>query len=276
MRKLLLTFLVIVMAVSAYAQKPDDVSIDTSEDKFSLSIAGFNIDLGSSDKSSMSHKDTVFYYHHESFPKSTEFSVKRRRKASVDFDLLGPFYFGWNNWVNSNYYGNWEGQGDFLRVSSAFAFSMGFCNLSVSLNQRHTLYWVFGTKWTITNYKFMTRMRLADDSEGRLMPLFDEARPTSMLRTSYIGFPIGISYEYHHLTLRATASVEFLTNSWTRYNGEDDKFPLSGVNTFRSNAEVIVGYRGIAAFVDYGITPLFVSGVGNDIHTIEAGFLICL
>lgn len=276
MRKLFLILFVIAIAVSAYAQKPDDVSIDTYEDKFSLSIAGFNIDFGSNEGPSTSYKDTVICYHHENSPRSTEFSVKRRRKASVDFDLLGPFYFGWNNWVNSNYYGNWDEQGDFLRLSSAFAFSMGFCNLSVSLNQRHTLYWTFGTKWTITNYKFMSHMRLADDSKGRLMPMYDDERPTSMLRTSYIGFPIGLSYEYHHVTVRATASVELLTNSWTRYNGEDDKFPLSGVNTFRSTAEVIVGYHGVAAFIDYGITPLFVSGVGNDIHALEFGFLICL
>ncbi len=274
MRKVIISFCLLAIVSSMYAQKPDDVTIKSSEDKFTVGIAGFNIGFSGSEKHiSNVNNDTLFHVENNC---GTNISVIRKRPASVHFGLIGPFYFGWNNWVNSQYYGNWTDQGDFLRISSAFAFSMSFCNLSVSLNQSHSLRWIFGAKWTITNYRFMSQMRLADDSNGRLMPVFDNERPNSMLRTSYLGFPMGLQYHVQGVNILATVSAEWLTNSWTRYSGEDSKFPLSGVNTFRSTAELIVGYHGIGAFVDYGLTPLFNAGVGNDVHAIAAGFLICL
>lgn len=276
MRVCLLSLSVVLAVMTANAQRPDDVRFETSDDKFSLSIAGFNIGLGNNDEHDLS-EDTVTYRENDC-PGGvhTGTCVTKEKQSLMHFDLLGPFSFGWGNWIGSDYYGNWAEQGDFLRTKNVFAFSMGFCNIDVSINRGRSVFWTFGTKWTVTSYRFMNHMLLADNADGVLMPLIDPERPTSMLRTSYIGFPMGLSYRNGPVRIMATISAEFLTNSWTRYAKKDDRNSISGVNTFRSTAELIVGWGGLGAFVNYGITPLFQKGVGNDAHLITAGFLICL
>lgn len=270
MKKIIAFVCMATAALAGFAQN-EQVEINTSDDKFSMSIAGFKIDFESDgDRHDV---DTIFNV--SSNGKSDKsFTVTRKRAAHVNFDLIGPFYFGWNSLVGSNYYGDWAGQGDFLRHSSAFSFSMGFCRVSTSLNYCGSLRFTVGARWTLTTYKYMNHMILADNPLGNPMPVFNSERPASKLRTSYVGFPVGISYYKDGFRLRATISAEWLTNSYARFIDEDDKFPISGVNNFRSAVELIIGYRGIGGYVSYCITPIFNEGCGNDAHALTAGFLI--
>ena len=251
MRRIVFLLLGALAVCNISAQEEVRLDYRSKDDVFSLSVGGFSIGFGD---------DT---------PKRKPWC-----KNTVDFQLIGPFYHGWSHLVQSEYYGKWAGQGNFLRIDDTFSFGMKFLDLSVALNRSGSLRATFGARWTFTNYYLSNRVWFYEDADGNPIPVpysGDKSKP--VLRSSYLGFPLGLSYNLHGVRIIASVSAEWLTRSYARYKGSNTKYSLPGINDFRSAVELIIGYRGIGAYVAYGLTPMFTKGSGNDAHTLTAGFL---
>lgn len=282
MKKFIAFMLCAIATVGVSAQKKNvekedvDVDFNVSDDAFSLSIAGFKIGFDN-DREEPAPKDTVFSVYSERKGKSHSLSVHRSRSV-VDFNLIGPIYHGWGHLTQSSYYGNWAGQGDFLQLDKALSFGLQFCTVSMTLNPSHSLKFEIGARWTYTNYYLMKRVWIDADNDLKPFPnpYGDERASTPVLRSSYIGFPVGFSYRHHGFKASASISAEWLTRQYERVRGNQQKYPLYAFSDFRSAVELAVGYHGIGAYVNYSLTPLFASGSGNDAHYLTVGFVLAL
>ncbi len=267
MKKLMVLLACLPAVLAASAQNDDEVFVSSDEDKFSVSIAGFQIGFGND---SGTEADTVVCIH-----QSSEFRVYRpRRRSQVNFELLGGFSHGWSHLVQSDYYGAWADKGDFMDLDDAFSFAMDFCKVSVTLNQSRSLSLEFGARWTYTNFYLLDRVWFDSDRNHNPVPNFYDESEGSLpvLRSSYVGFPIALKYRYRGFFMSGSVSAEWLTREYARHKGSRSKYHLNAFNDFRSAAEITVGYDWIAAYVAYGLTPMLKSGAGNDAHTLTIGF----
>lgn len=267
-----ITILLAILACTFFglrAQDTDELKISSQDETFSLNIAGFQINFDDG-KSNVNSSDTCR-------PK-TQMVVTfgKHRRPLVSFDLIGPIYHGWNNLVQSEYEGDWQNHGDFLMPQRAFSFGMSFCTLSVSLNRQRSLRMNFGARWDWTRFYYTQPVVFHLDNNNHLSPEFPSDQRKLRMFSSYMGFPLGISYRYHGLKVAANISAEWLVGSHWRYKGDKDKSKAEGFNRFRSAVELIIGYRNLGAFVSYGITPMLIKGAGNQAHTLTAGFIFSL
>lgn len=278
MKRIFVTVMCALAVSGIYAQGEEvDVKFDLSEDDaFSLSIAGFKIGFDNNERNAEG-ADTLLSLHHENNGNTRNLALCRSHSV-VDFNLIGPIYHGWGHLIQSQYYGPWAGCGDFLQIDKAFSFGMQFCTVSMTMNRSHSLKFNFGARWTYTNYYLMKKVWIDADSDLKPFPspYGDETAGTPVLRSSYLGFPVGFSYRHHGVKVSATISAEWLTRQYERVKGDPQKYPLYAFNDFRSAVELSVGYHGIGAYVNYSLTPLFTPGYGNDAHYLTAGFVLFL
>lgn len=226
-----------------------------NETPFSMNVAGFNLRIG----------DSV---------KQGKISLAQPSHQKRSFNLLS-FYHGWNIPVQSEYYGDWAGKGDFLKPSDAFSFGMSFCRFSLGINRSNSLKFNISGRWTYTNYRFQNGIILKDTTPGgNTMPIFESSTEHAKFFSSYLGIPIGLSYEFDEdFRLYANISAEFLTASFAKYKNSRDKSPISCLNKFKSTAELVFCYKCVGAYLAYNLTPMFSKGSGNDAHAMTMGFV---
>jgi len=246
------------MASSVSFAQEDSIQINPDKEKFSMDIAGFQIKLGSEGKNG-------------------PVLEMDKPKSKANFSLIGPFTFGWSCLTNNHYYGDWAGNGDFLRQRNCFTFGMSFCSLDFKMAEN--LRFLIGARWSCTNYNFGSPVVLEDDESGRTMPWFPVVgtqKTGCKMYHSYMGVPIGLSYEVEKFSVRFSVSAEALLKGYSRWEEEDINHYFSALNTFKSRAELIFGYDFFGAFASYDLTPMFVPGSGNDCHLITFGFVVAL
>jgi len=266
MRKIVILILALGMASSVSFAQEDGIQINPDKEKFSMDIAGFQIKLGSEgENGSTTKKGSRF------------FEKDEKTKAKANFSLIGPFTFGWSCLTNNHYYGDWAGNGDFLRPKNCFTFGMSFCSLEFKMAKN--LRFLIGARWSCTNYDFGSTVYLKDDPFGKTMPNFPPdgtGKDGCKMYHSYIGVPIGTSYEVDKFSVRFSVSAEGLLKGYSRWDFENINHYFSALNTFKSRAELIFGYDFFGAFVSYDLTPMFVPGSGNDCHLMTFGFSVAL
>ncbi len=240
----------------------DGTKFYNDNNNISMEIAGFRIKLGS-------RKST------KTIP---SISLKMNRtKNKLNFDLIGPFSFGWSTLTNNNYYGDWAGQGNFLLQSNCFTFGMSFARIELALSKH--LEFDAGFRWSCTNYNFGTPVILVDDLRGKTMPLFptpEKMGYTGKMYLSYMGIPVGLSFKANNLTIGFNVSAEILLQGCSKWKEEKTEYNFSALNTFKSRAEFILGYHKVGGFISYDITPVFVPGSGNDCHLLTLGFMVAI
>lgn len=277
--------LCIVTAFACQAQESEDVTINASKNVFSLNIAGYQIDFAGTPKetSDISKIDSTFTsvnvadnsLSFSKTPTGKSITVKKPSRSIVSLNLIGPFYHGWNTYVQSEYYGDWSDRGDFLKPSHSFSFGMSFCRLSISLNRERSLKINMGARWDWTRSRY-DNYHFFNDVAGKLDAASTEGKYSTRVFTSYIGFPVGLSYQLGRFKVQANISAEWLVKSYSRVIKEKGKTAITGYNPFRSAVELIVSYGSIGAYVQYGITPMLAKGMGNDEHTLTIGFVFDL
>lgn len=254
MKKIIILALFALLFKSlAFAQDSEEIGISSTKDDMTINIAGFNIQIGS--------------------PKEDQFSFGNKSKSKFEFDLIGPFYHGWSKPVQSQYYGDWAGHGDFLLPSDAFSFGMTFCRFSFGLDCSNLFKLNIAGRWTWTDYYFKEGFILKDVTPGHTIPVFENTDIRSKFYTSYMGIPVGLSYEIGDVKVAANISAEWLLKSYSRYKGSKEKEQISCINDFRSSVDLMVTYGWIGAYVGYGLTPMFLPDSGNDAHTLTFGFV---
>jgi len=264
-KTLTLLTLGIFLCLSAFAQNQEDVNISNKGDKFAINVAGFQIGF---------ENDTTVNGNKVST--NTSFEVIKKSRSQFSFDLLGPFYHGWNTPIQSEYYGDWAGKGDFLQYKRAFSFGMTFCRFSFALDPKHSVKINLSGRWDFTRYHYENSILLLSGDDGVPYPYDFYEKTKSKVFSSYVGLPFGLSYEKDGFKIAANITAEWLVDSYAKYCGEKTKYVADGFNHFRSNVELVVSYGLIGAYASYSLTPVLTKGLGNDAHTLTIGFVFGL
>ena len=122
-------------------------------------------------------------------------------------------------------------------------------------------------------YRFKDNITLINDGEGRLMPLeIDGNVKTTKLMTNYWGLNMGFGFKLNKVMILVQGTAELLTKSSVKYkNPKKNVHEVNGLNPFRSRISLSTTWDGYGFYIDYTLTPLFKTGVGNDTSAISLG-----
>lgn len=258
MKRILTLLAVLATAVAAHAQTDSLVTFDTQGNQLELSIAGFNISLGNDAEET--YTDAITY--HE----------PRRKKVTTNVLGVG---FGGMVLTPSAYYGPWEGSKDFLDISpgNSTRIDLEVMSWTVPLDNRGISYYRGGTMFSYDRYRFKDNITLINDGEGRLMPLeIDGNVKTTKLMTNYWGLNMGFGFKLNKVMILVQGTAELLTKSSVKYkNPKKNVHEVNGLNPFRSRISLSTTWDGYGFYIDYTLTPLFKTGVGNDTSAISLG-----
>lgn len=259
MKRIITLFAVLVATASAaHAQSDSLVVFDTQGDKLGISIAGFNISLGETAK----EKYTDEYIYHE----------PRRKKIVTNFLGLG---FGGMVLTSSPYYGPWESERDILGIypASSTRIDLEIVSWNIPLDPRGRYYYRVGTMFSYDSYCFRNNITLFNDGEGYLMPVPLEGQiKSTRLKANYWGINMGLGFKVNKVIIMVQGTAELLTKSSVKYkNPGKTIYQINGVNPFRSRISLSTSWDGYGFYIDYGLTPLFEAGTGNDAHSLSLG-----
>ena len=122
-------------------------------------------------------------------------------------------------------------------------------------------------------YRFKDNITLINDGEDRLMPLeIDGNVKTTKLMTNYWGLNMGFGFKLNKVMILVQGTAELLTKSSVKYkNPKKNVHEVNGLNPFRSRISLSTTWDGYGFYIDYTLTPLFKTSVGNDTSAISLG-----
>ena len=248
MKRIITLFAVLVATASAaHAQSDSLVVFDTQGDKLGISIAGFNISLG-------------------------ETAKEKYTEIVTNFLGLG---FGGMVLTSSPYYGPWESERDILGIypANSTRIDLEIVSWNIPLDPRGRYYYRVGTMFSYDSYSFRNNITLINDSEGYLMPVPLEGQiKSTRLKANYWGINMGLGFKVNKVIIMVQGTAELLTKSSVKYkNPGKTIYQINGVNPFRSRISLSTSWDGYGFYIDYGLTPLFEAGTGNDAHSLSLG-----
>lgn len=199
----------------------------------------------------------------------------------ITFDWLRSMYFGFSTFTQTNYYGNWADTScpDFLdqRAGQSFSFAFDAFAFNISLDHKRNWELMAGLRFTFGDHVFRNPGYTLVDVNGQPWPAVTPASTSkSKIHTDYVGIPLDIRFNVGKFSLFAGASAEILLNANCKYKQPSTRYVISGVNPFRSVAEVGMTYNHIGIFAQYSLTPVFKPGTGSDARELKFGFLLGL
>lgn len=168
-----------------------------------------------------------------------------------------------------------------LEMGKSFSFYMDMVAMNVNLTQSGHLKLHSGIRLSVENYT--DKKDLIFDS--KTIPGTLAAYPSvqdiqkSKMKTVYFGVPVGLKYSIDGFKLYGNFIGELRAKSSAKVKYEDntkDKNKLSGLEDLRASVECGVGYKDIALFYRYSLTPTFKKtafGATND-HVMTVGVVI--
>ncbi len=226
---------------------------DNRSGTLSMEIGGYEIALGSTNKS----------------------SKVRRSSYSIGVCMLDV---GFIALTSPDYAGYTPGQKGFmdLRGSKSTHVRMDVLNYALTLNRP-----VAPTKWqlytglnfTWDNLTFTDKITLGREN-GRVFPLaIDDGYKRSKYKVKRIGIPVGIALynKYTRLGVQLSVNNSLLLNERLKYKNPKVKSGFSGAASFQSSIRMAVKYYSIGIYAEYSFTPLFKSGCGPKCNIYSIG-----
>ena len=252
MKRIIIFFATMAIALSAHAQTDSLVTVDTKGDGLNFNIAGFSVKLEGKDE----HKKEKSYR-----PYST--------------NALG-IKWGVTRLTDSPYYEDWTDLGDFLSLSgksNSLSIEPISCHLRLD---RKGIVWInTGICCTWDNYHFFNPITLVNNGNGNLMPMhIEEKIKRTQMNAFYLGASLGLAFRIGNVKIGANATPEVLCYSESRYKTTDKvkhKTEIQGLNPVRLKVGATMMLDWIGVYVDYGLNPVFKEGTGNDARMVSIG-----
>lgn len=237
--------------------RPTVVIRGRSDERATISVAGFDIELGA---------------------KRSE-ADRKKRSMRPSIDMLNSLQLGFNMLTAPDYSGYTADEGDFLELNNgkSIHFSFNLIGLHVPLvrfENRSKLSFLasLGLKWS--NYTFSNDITL-EKIGGRLHPRDIDGRyKKSKLTTFALSVPVELKYESRSKFKASVGGyVDFTTRQFTKYKKPKHKNVGDyGVNFMQFGVIAKVGYRQFYLFGSYGLTPLFKDWKGPRTNPFTVGF----
>ena len=243
--------LLAILAISAAAHAQTDSLMTVDNEGLNLNVAGFSVTLGG---------------------KAEPVKAKKRYRP-YGTNVFGVKW-GVTRMTDSPYYGRWDGMGDFLNLSGkSNSLSIEPISWNVALDRKRITWIQVGVNLTWDNYHFFNPMTLLNNQEGYLMPYHLEGKvKKTTMNTFYLGAAFGLGFRIGNVKLGANATPEVLCYAESRYrNPQKSSTEIQGLNPIRLKAGVTMMVDFFGLYVDYGLTPVFKEGTGNDAHMASIG-----
>ena len=225
-----------------------------------LEVAGFGITLSNSPDGWFRSAD----------------SVQNRSRVSLVF--LGGTEYGFIVPTGLGYGAYPAGSDHFfdLRNGKSFHCSTTLVGLNVAFGRQRQFDLKTGLRYTIDNYRLSDNSITLGNENGMIIPrTLDEKADKSKLRITSLGIPLTFSYRVvRNLTVAVSGYFDFTMGANSIYKRPKVKNSLAGVNPFLFSTAVAIGYHRVGVYLRYGVTPLFKSGVGPEVHPISIGFCL--
>lgn len=254
MKRIIILFATMAIALNAHAQTDSLVTVDTKGDGLNFNIAGFSVKLEGKDE-----KQNI-------------------RPYSYSASTLG-IKWGVTRLTDSPYYGNWADQGDFLSLSgksNSLSIEPIVCHLRLD---RNGIVWInTGICATWDNYHFFNPITLVNNDKDNLMPQHIEGDiKRTQMNTFYLGASFGLAFRIGDVRIGANATPEVLCYSESRYKTVDKvkhKTEIQGLNPVRLKVGATMTLDWFGVYVDYGLSPMFKKGTGNDARMVSIGLKV--
>lgn len=243
--------LLAILAISAAAHAQTDSLMTVDNEGLNLNVAGFSVTLGG---------------------KAEPVKAKKRYRP-YGTNVFG-IKWGVTRMTDSPYYGRWDGMGDFLNLSGkSNSLSIEPISWNVALDRKRITWIQVGANLTWDNYHFFNPKTLLNNQEGYLMPYHLEGKvKKTTMNTFYLGAAFGLGFRIGNVKLGANATPEVLCYAESRYkNPKKGSTEIQGLNPIRLKAGVTMMVDFFGLYVDYGLTPVFKEGTGNDAHMASIG-----
>ncbi|MBR2064558.1 MAG: hypothetical protein IJ971_07685 [Bacteroidales bacterium] len=243
--------LLAILAISAAAHAQTDSLMTVNNEGLNLNVAGFSVTLGG---------------------KAEPVKAKKRYRP-YGTNVFG-IKWGVTRMTDSPYYGRWDGMGDFLNLSGkSNSLSIEPISWNVALDRKRITWIQVGANLTWDNYHFFNPKTLLNNQEGYLMPYHLEGKvKKTTMNTFYLGASFGLGFRIGNIKLGANATPEVLCYAESRYrNPKKSSTEIQGLNPIRLKAGVTMMVDVFGLYVDYGLTPVFKDGTGNDAHMASIG-----
>lgn len=256
MKHIITLLATLTIAMSAYAQTDSLVIIEPKGDGLNLNIAGFSVTL---EGNSESQTEKQRYRPYGTYVLSAKWGVTRL--------------------TDSPYYGNWADQGDFLNLSGkSNTLSIEPISWEVRLDRKRIVWLKTGLIGTWDNYHFYNPITLVNNDKGYLMPLhLEKDIKRTKMNSFYLGASLGLAFRLGNVKIGANVTPEILCYCETRYRTADKakyKTEIQGLSPVRVKvgATMMIDWLGI--YVDYGLSPVFKEGTGNDARIVSVGLKV--
>lgn len=243
--------LLAILAISAAAHAQTDSLMIVDNQGLNLNVAGFSVTLGGKNEPAKTKKRFRPYG-------TNVFGVK----------------WGVTRMTDSPYYGRWDGMGDFLSLSGkSNSVSIEPISWQVTLDRKRFTWILVGANLTWDNYHFFNPITLGNNEQGNLIPYHLEGEPKkNTMNTFYLGATFGLGIRIGNVKIGANATPEILCYSESRYKDpKKHSTEIQGLNPIRLKTGVTMMVDWFGLYVDYGLTPIFKEGTGNDAHMASIG-----
>ena len=252
MKRIITLLALIAFASAAHAQTDSLVTVD--KEGINFNVAGFSVTLeGKNDP------------------------VKAKKRYRPYGTNVFGIKWGVTRMTDSPYYGRWADMGDFLSLSGkSNSVSIEPISWHVALDRKRFTWIQVGANLTWDNYHFFNPKTLHNDREGYLMPyhLEGDVKKTTM-NTFYLGATFGLGFRIGNVKVGANACPEVLCYAESRYKDpKKHQTEIQGLNPIRLKAGVTMMVNSFGLYVDYGLTPVFKEGTGNNAHMASIGLKV--
>lgn len=209
---------------------------------------------------------------------------KSNGQVETSLSVAFPMYFGTTVLTDVNYKGAWAltelFDRDFLemRPSKNFVYALDLAAMHIRSGAFDVS---MGLRWTFMDFTFAdpaytlrrvgSKTFLPSDILGE-NPAYDYTK--SKIHASYFGIPLRLSLNYDKAKIYAGASIELLTEGYSKYKHPKDRQNIrEAFNDIRATLEAGFSWNRIGVFVMYGLTPLFPDSL-SDARTLSFGLTL--
>lgn len=209
---------------------------------------------------------------------------KTKGQVETSLSVAFPMYFGTTVLTDVNYKGAWALTEIFndgfleMRPSKNFVYALDLAAMHIRSGAFDVS---MGLRWTFMDFTFAdpayTLRRIG--SKTFLPSRIDDENPAydytkSKIHASYFGIPLRLSLNYDKATIYAGASIELLTEGYSKYKHPKDRQNIrEAFNDVRATVEAGFSWNRIGVFVMYGLTPLFPDSL-SDARTLSFGLTL--
>lgn len=182
---------------------------------------------------------------------------------------------GFNMLTGVNYYGPWEGQGDFLDMNGWKSIRIVWepASVEIALDRKGSVSICAGIRLYADNYTFSRPYTISYGSDDIPMPhKIDTYVKKSKITATYIGIPLRLSFRiYDDMRITGYAAGDIMMKAHTKYKRPKTKGNLYCISPWRLSVGGCITYRDIGVYCEYSTSPLFEAGTGSDARTISIG-----